>query len=53
MFNVVIITNVMTKIFDKVTQNGFVIDGSGDEGFFADIGIVDELIVAIGNLKPK
>ena len=37
--------------YDLLIKNGFVIDGSGRPGYIADIAIVGDRIVRIGNLK--
>ena len=37
-------------MFDIVIKNGFVVDGSGDPWFRADIGIQGDRIASIGNL---
>ncbi|MCF8565726.1 amidohydrolase family protein [Alicyclobacillus tolerans] len=37
--------------FDVLIQNGTVIDGTGSQGYQADIGIVGDVIQAIGNLQ--
>ena len=39
------------KIFDIIIRGGTVIDGSGDDRFQADIGIVDDTIKEIGCLS--
>ena len=39
------------KIFDIIIRGGTVIDGSGDDRFQADIGIVDDTIKVIGCLS--
>ena len=36
--------------FDLLIANGKVFDGSGAEGFAADVGLVDERIAVIGAL---
>lgn len=38
-------------MFDVVILNGLIVDGTGREGYTADIGIVGDQIVEIGNLK--
>ena len=38
-------------MFDLLIRNGMVVDGSGTDGFHADIGIRGDRIAAIGNLK--
>lgn len=38
-------------VFNTVIKNGFVIDGSGNPWFRADIGIKDGRIVKVGNIK--
>lgn len=40
-----------SSVFDKIIRNGLVIDGSGSAGFPADVGIVGELITAVGDLR--
>ncbi|HKP80214.1 MAG TPA: amidohydrolase family protein [Phenylobacterium sp.] len=37
--------------FDTVIQGGRIIDGTGAAGYFADLGVRDGVIAAIGNLK--
>ena len=39
--------------FDIVIRNGTIIDGSGQESYEADIGIVDDRIVTIGDLSKS
>ena len=39
------------KLFDKIIRNGLIIDGSGDAGFKADVGIIDDRVAAIGDLS--
>ncbi len=39
--------------FDKIITNGRVIDGSGNPWFYADLGIKDGKIIAIGKLSTK
>ena len=38
-------------IFDWILRGGTVIDGSGKEGFLADVGILDGKIAAVGELS--
>ena len=38
-------------IFDWILRGGTVIDGSGKEGFLADVGILDGKIAAVGDLS--
>jgi N-acyl-D-amino-acid deacylase len=38
--------------FDILIKKGFIIDGSGQPGYMADIGIRDGKIAAIGTLEP-
>ena len=40
----------MINKFDIIIKNGTIIDGTGKDGFKADIGIAEEKITAIGNL---
>ena len=40
-------------MFDVLIENGEIVDGSGQDGFCADIGIKDGKIAAIGNLKGQ
>lgn len=40
----------MTK-FHIIIKNGFLIDGTGNKGVNADLGIIDDKIVKIGDLK--
>ena len=37
-------------IFDTIVSGGRVVDGTGSPAFYADIGITDGRIAAIGNL---
>lgn len=37
--------------FDIIIENGFIVDGKGNKGFYGDIGIIDDKIVKIGDLK--
>ena len=37
--------------FDTILENGTVYDGSGDDGYAADVGITNGEITSIGNLK--
>ena len=39
--------------FDLIIKNGIIVDGSGAPPFKADIGIVNDTIVKIGNLSVK
>ena len=39
--------------FDLIIANGTIIDGSGQESYEADIGIVDDRIVTIGDLSKS
>jgi len=43
----------MINKFDIIIKNGTIIDGTGKDGFKADIGITEEKITAIGNLSSK
>ena len=36
--------------FDALIVNGTVVDGTGDPGYRADVGILDNKIEAVGNL---
>ncbi len=38
-------------MFDLLIRNGMVVDGSGSEGFLADVGVAGERIAAVGDLK--
>lgn len=40
------------RTFDTIISGGRVIDGTGSPGYYADIGIVDGRIAAIGDLGP-
>ena len=40
-----------TNEFDIIISNGTIVDGSGQESYQADIGIVDDRIVKIGSLS--
>ena len=37
--------------FDWIIQNGTIIDGSGGDAYCADVGVMDGVIAAIGNLS--
>ena len=39
--------------FDSVIKNGIVIDGTGKDRYFADIGISDQKVVFIGKTDEK
>ena len=39
--------------FDIVIRNGTIVDGSGDEAFKSDIGIINDRIIKIGDLSKK
>ena len=39
--------------YDLLVKNGTVIDGSGNPGYRADVGVVDGKIAAIGRLNSK
>ena len=39
--------------FDLIIRNGKVIDGTGNPGFYGDIGITGDTIVAVGDLSGK
>jgi len=39
--------------FDTIIANGTIVDGSGQESYEADIGIVDDRIVTIGDLSKS
>lgn len=41
------------QIFDTIIENGFVVDGTGGAGTYADVGIVDDTIIEVGNLKRR
>jgi len=43
----------MINKFDIIIKNGTIIDGTGKDGFKANIGITEEKITAIGNLSSK
>ena len=40
-------------MYDLIIKNGLIIDGTGIEGFIGDIGIRDDRIIKIGDLKDK
>ena len=40
-------------MFDRIIKNGLLIDGSGAEGRYADLGIRDGRITALGSLSPE
>jgi len=44
-------TSTPAPKYDLLIKNGLVIDGSGSPGYIADVAIVDDRIVRIGNLK--
>jgi N-acyl-D-amino-acid deacylase len=39
--------------FDTIISGGRIVDGTGSPAFYADIGIIDERIAAIGNLARR
>ncbi len=39
--------------YDLLVKNGTVVDGSGNPGYRADVGVVDGKIAAIGRLNSK
>jgi len=39
--------------YDILIKNGRVVDGTGDPGFYADLGIKGDTIVAVGDLSGK
>ncbi len=39
--------------FDLLIENGRVVDGTGSPGIYADVGITDDSIVAIGDLASR
>ncbi|WP_321326975.1 amidohydrolase family protein [uncultured Parasphingorhabdus sp.] len=41
------------QIFDTIIENGFVVDGTGGAGTYADVGIVGDTIIEVGNLKRR
>ena len=44
-------TSTLAPKYDLLIKNGLVIDGSGRPGYIADVAIVGDRIVRIGNLK--
>lgn len=40
-------------MFDLIIENGTVIDGTGEIGYKADVGIINDTIAKIGNLKKE
>src|SRR3990172_6964852 len=38
-------------MFDKIIENGTIVDGSGEPRYDADVGIVGDRVVAIGDLQ--
>ena len=40
-------------MFDLVIQGGRIIDGGGNPGYHADVGLQDDRIAAIGSLQPS
>ncbi len=40
-------------MFDIIIRNGQIIDGTANDSYVADIGIIDDTIVEIGDLKSK
>lgn len=40
-----------SETFDMIIQNGMIMDGIADKGFKADIGILGERIISVGNLR--
>lgn len=41
------------QLFDTIIENGFVVDGTGGAGTYADVGIVGDTIIQVGNLKQR
>jgi N-acyl-D-amino-acid deacylase len=40
-------------MFDVVIKNGLVLDGTGSQGYRADIGVRGDRIVAIGEIMAR
>ncbi|MCK4260182.1 MAG: D-aminoacylase [Halanaerobiales bacterium] len=40
-------------MYDLMIENGYIIDGTENSGYIADIGILNKRIVSIGNLKSE
>ena len=38
-------------MFDLIIKNGTIVDGSGEKSFTADLGIVKDKIIKVGDLK--
>lgn len=47
------VTTVSSQSYDIIIENGKIIDGTGGPWYFGDLGIRDERIVVIGNLKDS
>jgi N-acyl-D-amino-acid deacylase len=45
--------STQTQTYDVIIRNGRVVDGSGNPAFFADVGVRDGRIAAIGELNGK
>jgi N-acyl-D-amino-acid deacylase len=46
-------TKTETEEFDILIQNGKIVDGTGNPGFYGDIGIRGGTIIEVGDLKGK
>ena len=42
-----------TEDFDVLIKNGKVVDGTGNPGFYGDVGIIDDTVAEIGDLASK
>ncbi len=54
--SLILITGCATNslnTFDLIVENGTIYDGNGGEPFVADIGVVDDRIVAIGQIESS
>lgn len=52
-FVFLIISCSPTESYDIIIRNGHIINGSGEAGFDGDIGMNDDTIAFIGNLKKS
>ncbi len=47
------LTGCKSGEFDILIKNGTIVDGSGNSAYEADIGIIDDTIVEIGDLSGR
>src|SRR3990172_10049880 len=50
-FNIISKPVFQTYDFDIIIRDALIVDGSGKDGYSADIGIIGRIIAEIGNLK--